>query len=70
MTLQATGGIPPLKWTAPSLPTGLSLDTTTGVISGRPTTALPKTPYKVTVTDSATPTPSSTTKDVTLEIKQ
>jgi large repetitive protein len=40
-TLVATGGAPPYTWTivAGTLPTGLSLDPTTGTISGTPTTA-------------------------------
>jgi hypothetical protein len=40
-SLQATGGIGALIWTvsAGSLPPGLDLDPTTGVISGTPTTA-------------------------------
>ena len=40
-TLTATGGTPPLSWSTVSgtLPPGLSLDATTGKISGTPTTA-------------------------------
>lgn len=39
-TLQATGGVTPYSWSlsAGSLPPGLSLNSTTGVISGTPTT--------------------------------
>ena len=38
--LSASGGQPPLTWTAlGSMPAGLSLNSTTGVISGTPTTA-------------------------------
>src|SRR5439155_20150574 len=37
----ATGGRPPLKWTATGLPAGLTLDDATGAIAGTPTTAGP-----------------------------
>ncbi|WMW77319.1 putative Ig domain-containing protein [Flavobacterium sp. 20NA77.7] len=36
----------------PSLPTGLNLDTNTGVISGTPTTAIPLTTFTITATNS------------------
>ena len=41
VTLAASGGVPPYTWsvTAGSLPPGLSLDPSSGVISGTPTTA-------------------------------
>lgn len=41
-TLEASGGVPPYKWmedNPPRLPKGLSLGSTTGVISGIPITA-------------------------------
>jgi putative Ig domain-containing protein len=51
-TLTAAGGTPPYSWTANSLPDGLSLDPTTGVISGAPT-AGGSFSFAVTVTDNA-----------------
>ena len=69
ITLQATGGTPPLKWSvAPALPAGLVLEAA-GIIDGTPTAASPKTKYTVTVTDHATP-PAVSSIDTTLEIKQ
>jgi hypothetical protein len=64
-----SGGKPPLKWSiSPALPAGLSPDDT-GNVAGTPTTVSPKTDYKITVTDSATP-PVSSSANITLEIKQ
>jgi hypothetical protein len=68
-TLQAAGGVAPLTWSvSPLLPAPLSLDPASGLISGSPTAALAKSPFKFTVADSATP-PSSTSVDLTIEIK-
>jgi hypothetical protein len=55
----ATGGIPPYTWalTAGTLPTGLSLNTSTGEVSGAPT-LLGSYNFTITVTDSA-PTPQT-----------
>ena len=52
--LSASGGVPPLTWamTAGSLPPGISLNATTGQISGTPTTQ-GTFPFTVKVTDSA-----------------
>jgi uncharacterized membrane protein YfcA len=67
--IEVTGGVPPLKWSIePALPAGLSLDTSIGAVSGTPTKVSPKTKYKITVVDSATPAASSTA-EITLEIK-
>ena len=57
-TLQATGGITPYTWavTTGSLPAGLSLNASTGAISGTPTGNVTGTiNFTVTVTDSESP---------------
>jgi hypothetical protein len=68
--IETVGLTPPMNWSvAPKLPADLSLDQTTGTISGTPTAASPKTsPFKFTVTDSAIPA-HVLTKDLPLEIK-
>ncbi len=45
---------------SPSLPSGLSINGSTGVISGTPTSALTATNYTITLTDGATQTVTST----------
>ncbi|HUB03166.1 MAG TPA: putative Ig domain-containing protein [Terriglobales bacterium] len=56
-TLAATGGITPYTWSVSSgsLPAGLTLNATTGVISGTPTT-VETSNFSVTVEDGETPT--------------
>jgi Putative Ig domain len=55
-TLTATGGATPYNWsiTSGNLPTGLTLATSTGLISGTPTTAITVN-VTATVTDSSSP---------------
>jgi hypothetical protein len=62
-TLSASGGTAPYTWSSGVLPAGLSLATSTGVVSGTPTTAVSGSSITFTVTDSGTPTQS---KSVTL----
>ncbi len=54
-TLTATGGTSPYTWsvTSGTLPTGLTLDATTGQVSGTPSAAVTATPLTFTVTDAA-----------------
>jgi len=53
-TLQATGGVTPYNWTltAGTLPNGLTLNATTGAISGTPTMIVSNTPLTFQVKDS------------------
>ncbi len=56
-TLLASGGVPPYKWSAGQLPAGISLDATTGTLSGTPQ-ATGSFNITVQVTDSAGTTAS------------
>ena len=60
-TLSATGGTTPYRWSisSGSLPSGLSLNSTTGAISGTPT-ATGTFSFTVKVTDSGSPAQSAT----------
>ena len=56
-----SGGIAPRSYSiAPALPTGLSLNTSTGAITGTPTVTSGATTYTVTVTDANSATASNT----------
>ncbi len=66
-SLVASGGTVPYTWSvsAGSLPNGLTLDPTTGAISGTPTT-VGVSNFNVAVTDSASPTPNAATKALSI----
>jgi len=67
--LAATGGFPPYTWalTTGALPTGMTLDPATGIISGT-TTAAGTFNFVVTATDSAVPTANTTVANLSLTI--
>ena len=70
-TLQRSGGVSPFSWSVtPALPTGLSLDTSTGTISGTPAAGTAGT-YSLTFTveDSSTPTTQTASRMLSLTIK-
>ena len=68
-TLAATGGATPYTWavTSGTLPAGLTLDPSTGVISGTPT-ASGREKFTVTVTDSTTPTAQTDSKRLSIRV--
>ncbi len=70
-TLTATGGVPPYTWALASgtLPQGLSLNSTTGVISGSPVGNIGIVTFAVQVSDSS-PTPLTAQKAFTVSITQ
>ena len=55
-TLQATGGTPPFKWrvVTGTLPAGLTLNKTSGTISGTPSSTATTSTIQVKVKDSST----------------
>ena len=56
-TLAASGGTTPYVWslTSGTLPTGLALNTATGVVSGTPTVSIANTPLTFQIIDSSVP---------------
>jgi hypothetical protein len=64
-TLTAAGGVPPYTWSIPAgtLPAGLTLDPSTGVISGTPS-APGNASFTVEVTDSGSPPASAIASEV------
>ena len=66
-TLAATGGTTPYTWSATGLPAGLNLNSSTGAISGTPTTAGTST-VAITVTDSTNPTHLTATANLSLTV--
>ena len=61
-----SGGTPTAYSVSPSLPAGLSLNTTTGVITGTPTAATASATYTVTASNVNNGTTQSTTKILTI----
>jgi hypothetical protein len=72
-TLQGTGGVLPYTWSiTPALPTGLTLNASTGAITGRVAVTVTPGTYTLTITlkDSFLPTNQTKTKLVTLTVDQ
>lgn len=69
-TLKATGGTPPYTWAVTSgiLPTGLSLNATTGAIMGTPTLAGGPFSFTIAVTDSTPLQPATATEVFSLTV--
>ena len=70
-TLQRSGGVAPFTWSVtPPLPNGLSLNPSTGQITGTPAAGTDGN-YTLTFTvqDSSTPTPQTASKLIELKIK-
>ncbi len=69
-TLVAIGGTPPFTWalTSGTLPAGLNLNASTGVISGTPTALANATPLTFQAADSSTPTAQTAAVNLTLTI--
>jgi len=61
VTLAATGGSGAYTWSATGLPTGLTLNTSTGAISGTPTVTATASSVNIGVTDSGSPQQTKST---------
>jgi len=66
--VNGSGGYGGLRYSAASLPTGLSINTTTGYISGTGTVVTAATPYVITVTDYNTPVASTNNATITITV--
>ena len=68
VTLQATGGTPPLMWTTTvgSLPSGLLLDAATGNINGIPNGSPGPSPFTMQVDDSVSSPPDTQTLSINI----
>lgn len=67
-TITVTGGISPFKFGATGLPSGLSIDTTTGTISGTPQGPAGTASVAITVTDRTKPTAQTANATLNLTI--
>jgi hypothetical protein len=65
----AANGTAPYKWSATGLPATLSINATTGIVSGTPTVVAGNYTANITVTDSRTPINQSLTKTVSVVIQ-
>ena len=70
VTLAATGGTTPYVWslTSGTLPTGLTLNASTGAITGTPSHGVTSTALTFKVTDSRSPTPVTQSVNLTLTV--
>jgi Putative Ig domain len=69
--ISITGGVPPFTWSyTGTLPPGLTLNTTTGQITGIPTLAGPDFAFTITVTDQTQPTNQSKSQPFFIDIQQ
>ena len=69
-TLQRSGGVAPFTWSvSPGLPSGLSLDSATGQITGSPAAGTQGVyPLTFTLKDSSTPTPQTVSSPLQLTV--
>jgi YVTN family beta-propeller protein len=68
VTLAVTGGTSPFTWSSSTLPTGLSLNPSTGAITGTPTAPATTKVVTFTVKDSSSPTALSASTQLTVPI--